>query len=390
MSTISVVTVGGVGNLHATNGLAIDMVEKRRKSYGALTPLTKMLSIRAANPAISYKIECTQENVLPTTVEVATTESAAGTTVVLKNYGTSLVIDQLLYHPDLDDMRRVTAVPTTDSVTVAISQAGTTSAAWAAGDQIRVLPPALAENDETYRPISAVDTHEYNFMQLCKVHTAITRMNDAQSTVFGGPGEKRKRLHETGYYHFRVMKELLKVMGSRSESGTAPATLRMSGGLQFFLRGGTLFKNFNGTFTESGFDNWLGDFHDQNPDISTITYFGAPNCLRQINYWVKDRIRLSPNAKEYGININRYIGGPLAVDLVEMPLLNDKATKGWGFLLNLDNMDLKDLQGQGDALILDAKGNAAAGEIIYDCWRSVTSMLISNENRHAMHVGAIN
>lgn len=389
MATTTIVTVGGTANLPTTNELKIDMMPKRMTSLASFTTFTTILSRLGENPAHNFTIEAIEENEVPTQLEVATTEASASTTIVFKGYGTSLVANQLLYNPRIDDIRLVTTTPTSNSVTVTIDQGGKTSAVWVAGDIIEVLPVALPENDETMNPVSAVDSRTYNLVQLIKMYCAITRLENDMSTQFGGPGEKRIQLQRMLYRRFRICKEKLCWFGGRQTGGTAPATKRMMNGIQSILRGGTLFKDFGGSGTESAFDNWLGDYHDQNPDATNIACFMAPNVIRHVNYFAKDKIRISPNSKEYGLNLNRYIGGPLAVDMIPVPLFTGPDTRGWMFLLDLSRMKYTNVQNSGDTLILDAK-SAGESEIIYDCYRAVPSLLVCNESRHSMAVGWLN
>lgn len=381
----TIVSVGGTGNLPATNELSVDMWSKRMSSYAALTPLTVILSKLSQEKGHNFRVDLIEEFDVPTKVTIAQTEASAGTTIYVSAYGTTLVKDTLLYNPRTDDLRLVDSTPTSNTVTVTISQGGTTSAAWKQGDEVFVLPPAIAENDETYRSASVADANIYNYVQICKLQFAITRLEDKMETHFGGAGSKRAQLKKQKYREFRIKAELLKYFGGRSSSGTAPATRYMQGGLVHFLRNGTLYKNFNGTFTESGYDNFIGDYSDQNPDVEVINHCCAPNVIRQINYMCKDKIRLSPDSKRYGLNLNQYIGGPKKVNLIPLPLLTDATTRGWGWFLDFTRIKLKDID--RPTYYPEAK-NVGESEIIYDTFREVTSMLVANESRHAMHVGA--
>jgi len=178
----------------------------------------------------------------------------------------------------------------------------------------------------------------------------------------------------------------MRIVGARSTSGTAPATTRTMGGLTSVLYDGTLFMDFSAGFTESGFDNWLGSYADLNPDKKRVSFIGAPNVLRQINYWLKDKIRISPNAQRFGLNIMQYFNGPLDIDLIRHPLLVDKVTSGWGFIIDWESIMLKEVQPL--TYFPDAK-SVGESEVIYDIYRELTSMLIANESCHAMMVGAV-
>jgi hypothetical protein len=356
-------------------------------AFGAIAPLTKILSRLAVDKAHNVTIDVIEENEMPTTVIVATSESTVGTTIVVQAYGTTLVKDTQLYNPVTDDIRTVDATPTTNTVTVTISQAGTTSSSvWTAGDQIEVLLPALAENDSSVRPVSVQSSRQFNYEQLAKLQYSITRTNNAQRTNFGGPGEFRSVLRRQKAREFAEKSEKLKMFGGRGTSGSGASIKRSSGGLNHFLRDGTLYKNFSGSFTESGFDNWLGDYADQNPDKETVDFLAAPNILRQIGYFAKDKIRISPQAQQYGLRqLKQYYGGSINVNLIRAPLLKGPALSGWGWLLDFTRIELKDLEKtmwHGDAYDIGLNEN------ILDTFRENTSMLVSNETRHAMCTGA--
>lgn len=390
MGTNTIVSIGGTGNLPTTNELVVDMSKKRWQSFPQLTPLTVIMSRAEHSKAHNFRVDLIEEHEMPTEVEIAATESTAGASISVKAYGTTLVKDTLLYNPRTDDLRIVDSTPAANDVTVTIDQGGTTSSAWQTGDIVHVMLPALVENDNptstTFRAASVTDTNVYNFVQIAKLQFAITRLENSMTSHFGGPGEKRMRLKQQKYREFRVKGEKLKMFGGRASGGTAPASRRMQGGLVHFLRNGTLAKDFNGTFTESGWDNMLGDYLDQNPDAKNIAAPMAPNVIRQINYFAKDKIRISPMSKKYGLDLTRYIGGPMEVDLIPLPLLTDPVTRGWGWLLDFSRIRLKDID--PPTYYPDAF-NVGESEVIYDTYREVTSMLLANESRHLQFTGAI-
>ena len=382
---LTVVTTAGSGNLPTTNELPVDMFKKTMTAFPGLTPLISIGTRITQDPAHNYRVDWIEENDMPTTLQVATTEASASTSVVVTQYGDTLPANTLLYNPRTFDLRRFSS-NSSNTLTVVISQGGTTSAIWNSGDIIHVLPPAIVENvDTVLTGHSVAKSNVYNYVQLIKMQYIISRLNDKISTHFGGAGSQRDGLRAQKYKEFRTKWEKLLYFGGRVDTGTAPASQRMMGGLVHYLRDGTLYKDFGGIFTETGYDNFLGDYRDQNPDADNIVHACAPNVIRQINYFCKDKIRLSPNSKKYGLDITQYTGGPLNVDLVPMPLFTDPETKGWGFLLDFSRMKIKNLD--NPMFYPDAK-SVGESELIYDTYRVATSMIIGTESRHAMHVGA--
>lgn len=383
----TIVANGGTANLPTTNELPVDMWKKQLTSYVSLTPLTRMLAKLNEDPAHNFRVDLIEQNEIPTTVTIAQGESSVSTTVYVVEYGTTLVQDTLLFNPRAMDIRKVSATPGANTVTVTTSQGGTTAATWNAGDVVHVLPPAIPEDDDlsTFRATSVQNTNIYNYIQVTKMQYSLTRTMNHMSTHFGGPGSVRQSLKAQKYREFRIKKEKQVYFGGRASSGTAPATTYMAGGLRHYLYNGTLFKNFNGILTESAWDNYLGDYHDQNPDVQRVDAFIAPQVHRLITYWGKPLIRLSPDSKKYGLAIDMYKGPGLEVNLHEMPLMTDAETKGWGFILNPEYIRMKPLQ--KDAFFPEAQ-NVGESENIIDTYYGSHSMLIGSEFRHSMFTGA--
>ncbi len=383
----TLVSTGGTENLPTTNELKVDMHSKMLTAFPALTPLTVMLNVLAQDSAFNFRVDWQEEGQVPTTLVVGTEMAAAGGTLALVDNGTSCPVDTLIFNPDIFDMVRVTTATSDTSLAVDRSVAGYTAGIWAAGTVVHVLPPSLAENDATVRAIAAADTNVYNLMQVCKLQYAITRVQDKMASHFGGAGSKRQQLKRQKFEEVRKKYEKLIMFGGRSTGGTAPATKRTAGGLVHYLRSGTLYKDFNGILTETGFDNWLGDYWDQNPDSQNVKLFCAGNIQRLISYWGKDKLQLNPTSSgKYGFKIKTYIGGNFDVDVVPMPLLTDPVTKGWMWLLDMERLKLRVL----DPLSFFPESlNVGESERIIDTYRLVTSLLVGNESRHAMAVGAL-
>lgn len=383
----TLVTVGGTGNLPATNEIPVDMHPSLLSAYTQLTPLTVILARNSEDPTFNFRIDWMEKKEIPTTVIVATTESSAGTTVTVVDNGPTLVKDTLLYNPDKDDLRIVDSTPSGNAVTVTISQGGKTSSAWEAGDIVHVLLPAVAENDTdgTTRVSSVANENLYNYVQLCKLQFAITRLEDAMKTYFGGRGSKREELRQQKYREYRIKKEKMLYFGGRATGGTAPASKRMMGGLNHFLRDGTLFKDFGGYLTESGFRNLIGDYKDQNPESTRVMVFTAGNVCDIVSDFGGDKVRLSPDSKVYGLDIMRYRSRGIEASLVSLPLLDVGVTDGWGWILDMERVMLKKVDSD---TFYPHDRNAGAGEIMYDTYRGVYSLIVANESKHAMFVGA--
>ena len=382
-------TVGGTANAFATNELPVDMYSKTMKAFPELTPLTSLLTKLGEQPASNFRIDWQEEVDIPTTMVVSSALASGGTDLVVQANANVLVEDTLLFNPRTFDIAKVASAPGSDTaVTIARSHGGTTAAAWVAGDVLHVLPPSVPEDDEdNYRVASVADENVYNYTQLIRMNYSITRLANKMKTFHGGPGEKRQSLKRQKYREFRKLWEKLIMFGGRASSGTAPATIYQSGGLVHFLRNGTLYKNFNGVLTESGLRNYFGDFKDQNPDSTKVSMFAAGNVIDVITGFGLPKTQISPTSKALGLDIQTYITRGLTVELIPLPLLVDPETRGWGWILDMSRIKMRTID--KPTWYPDAK-DIGVSERIYDMYRVATSLLLANESRHSMFIGAQN
>lgn len=379
---------GSSALLPATNELPVDITKAIQNGLTGLAPMTTILQRLGNDKASNFRIDWQEAREVPHTVTVSTTESSASTTVYFQSGGMSLVDDTLLYNPRVDDIRRVNGAVSSDTdITVAISQGGKTSTAWKAGDVVHVMLPVVPENDEAYRTSSVPDANVYNYNQLVRLQYGITRTMNALSTHFGGAGSKRQQLKQQKFREFRIKWEKTLYFGGRATiNSTAATAQRLMGGMNHYLRDGTLYKDFNGIITESGWDDFLLSYYEENPDTTEVTAFVAPNVWQKISSFGKDKVRLNPGrSKAYGLEISTYYGVGFSVNLVPLPLLNDSETRGWGWILDLGRIRMRNLE---SPMFYPEAKNVGEGEIIYDTYRVLTSLMIANEARHAMFVGA--
>jgi hypothetical protein len=138
--------------------------------------------------------------------------------------------------------------------------------------------------------------------------------------------------------------------------------------------------------TESGFRGFIGDYKDQNPDATEMFYFCAGSVADIISYFGIDKVRLNPMSKIYGLDILTYKSRGISTHIVVLPLLDAGITRGWGFLLDMQRIKLKEVD--RDTLHLEAL-NVGESEIIIDTYRGVYSLMVANESRHAMSVNAL-
>ncbi|GAG36601.1 unnamed protein product, partial [marine sediment metagenome] len=240
----------------------------------------------------------------------------------------------LLSNPLRGDIARVTTTPTSSAITVVRDYGGTTGAIWQPGDVLFLLPPAIAEDDDAYTAsASALNSNVYNLVQLVRMNMNITRLTDEMQLNINE--KTRMMLQSQKYREFRVRKELNKWFGGRStQTANTYDTIRTSGGVKSYLTGGTNYKDFDGSLTESSWDDYLNDYFTENYDTSNIMCFIGPKAKGKILNWGKARGRVEldkDNSNKYGFKIDTYDYDGQLVSLVRCPLFNQVPTvSGWG------------------------------------------------------------
>ena len=387
MATLpTVLAQGGAGNWPQTNELAVDMSAQEYAAFGELTPLTTILSKMAQENAFNFQVELLEKYDMPIALTVSGALAAAGTTLTISSGYKACVLGTLIYNPRAGDIAYVSATPTTSSITVTRDYSGTTGAIWNVGDTVYLLPPTIAEDDDDYTAAaSAQSARVYNYVQLVRMNFNITRLlNEMKRNV---PESTHSMLKTQKYREYRTRKELGTLFGGRASTGTAPATIRTSGGLRHYLLDGTNYKDFAGSLTESTWDNHLNNYFTENYDAGDVFCPLGPKAKAKILNWGKARGRVEldkENSNKYGFKIDTYDYDGKLVRLIRMPLLNQSViTSGWGWLLDMGRMKYKRVV--ADTYHPDIIG--IRSEEIIDCYRGASSLLIANENKHSMFVG---
>jgi hypothetical protein len=380
---------GGTGNAFSTNEQVVEMHPKLWKSYPAVTPFLSDLSRLAEDTARQTTIRWGEHERIPdrfTVVNNATT----GTSVIVQAQGPTLVAGSVLWSPEFGDYATVDSTPTTNTVTVTRSALGSTAVSWPPGTVLIALMPKSAENETaTYRTSMLKSAEGYNYTQLSRFGFELTITANNTSTVWGGPGSLRNKYQNDKLFELKCKHENDILFSARSTGGTAPATLNYMGGICDYLMGGTLYKDFTGGFTESGFRGYLGNYFDQNPDVTgTVPLYTSSFVIEMVSMWDKDKVRISPESKVHGFDTFEYLCHGRRINLIPMPLMVDPITKGYGFIFDMERIAMKFPPEGRLKLMMNCKKAPEQGELLCDLYRLQFSLMVASESRHAMFVGA--
>jgi hypothetical protein len=391
-----IANVGGA-NYPQTNEFKVDMASKTYDSFPEITPALAMFTRMAKDKAFSFQVELLENNEIPIALSVGAALASGGTSLTVTYGYRACTAGSLIYNPRAGDIARVTTTATTSTVTVTRAEAGTTGVAWLMGDVVYLLPSALSEALDDWGSITSdaatvQRSRVYNYLQLTKMYCKRTYIaNDTDMITGQSLGEMsqgqllmafKKRMELGLYYGGRA--------SDTASAGTAPATTRMAGGFRHFLTSGTNYKDFGMAFSESAFDDFLDTYLVENYDASNIVLYGGPKLNTKIYQFGKNRGRVSLDKQAsgyYGFKVDNYDFNGLLVKLVRCPLLGlSSFASNSGFIIDLNRVMLKVMH---DMQMYENIYNApATTEYIVDGLRMDWSLLLGNENRHAMCVNA--
>lgn len=373
---MSVIALSASSNAYATNEKKVDMHPAMRNSYANLTPLTVITSRIGSRTAKNTRIDWTEGEEVPHTVVVGID---ASTTLTIANWAYLRIYDTL-FVPRTKEVVRVTATPSTTSVTVVRGIGDTSEASILPTDIVQIMSPSKEEAADSSESRQVTDTNQYNYTQVIN-HFIKTSKSTLKEETFFGPKRVENQAKMWREYRIKVEKQLY--FGYKSSASGTTYNYRVMGGLVEKLATGTNVYTVPGLLTETGFDNWLDKVYSNMADATSLTLFASPRLISVINRFAKEKIQTSPKTKEYGMNLRRYFGA-VDVDLVRCPLLSgDTTLQGWGFLLDMDRVNLAYLR---NPMLLKNTYTERA-EYVEDKIESELSFILSNEIAHGFIEG---
>lgn len=374
---------GTDSSLYTTNEKPIDMHSKMFENYPSLAPLTAIFTKLSTSETHQSKVYWSEQESIPDKIVVTAAAAAAASTITSTQWAYVRRYD-MFFNPATFEVLMVTAAPSSAAITVTKGWGATTDAIVDAGQVLHRIGNAYPEAHDTAYPRAVVNSEFYNYTQeIVKSTRHSTRvMNEA--THFGGKGTKRTEDNRKMFYDFRKELELGVIFGTLADtliSSASGKTKTMSGILEK-LNDGSNYFNVNGVLTETKIDGWLTDIYSQFPDSTNLLAVMAPKVYGTFNQIAKPGIRLSPNSKEYGMNLKQY-DGAVTLDLVRHPLLVGPGLEEMMFVLDLSYMAIK--YQKRPQLELDVAMKRY--NYVEDKLSCFVTFMAANEARHAMAVG---
>lgn len=324
MPTLNQGTVGS-GSLSTATQLGRDVFPSIVMLEDGSSGFLQLLMKLRKKDATQAKIEWFENELLPRFDTLGASLSSSATSMTVTAY-TRFRANDIVQVND-GELVRVTATPSTTTVSISRAVGETAAAAVDSGARLRILQPAMAEGSSSRALLSTQRSPQYNYLGIIRTPFGYTETARWSQTL-GEPDKMASEAANALLEHKKDIEGMI-LFGERAldESGTHPR--RMSRGL--FKAISTNSLNANGPLTESVFDTWLMKLRRYGKKEKVA--FLSPIICNAINGFAKDKLRKVDASKSYGLSITRYENAGGAVNIVEHNLLtNDSLSDytGWG------------------------------------------------------------
>ncbi len=221
----------------------------------------------------------------------------------------------------------------------------TGNATQASADSVTIIGAGNAEGADLSTVISFQPIRHFNYTQIVRHPYGFSRTL-TQSKLYGGPAldkERKKKLIE----HKRSIEYIL-FWGARGDAPSSDTVPGECGGLFEYVT--TNVKDAAGSLTKSLLDTYMQDLLQHGS--KNKVFFVSPTISRAISGFLRDAwFPNTVDARLWGAYVDGFISGSYGtrIPIVVKRDWNDFATTssqygGWGFLVDMDNVQLRPLQ----------------------------------------------
>lgn len=281
---------------------------------------------------------------------------------------------------------RVTATPTTGSVTITRDIEGVGALAANANDQLFIYSDANQENSSARDILSVQKVVVHNFLQIMRTNWAASQTH-LDSDNYGGDDwawQKRKALAT----HKRKM-DNVGIHGVRSESTVSSQFMHTSGGILSYID--TNVFDAGGEFPEPELESSLRKTFRYRSSNRSKLGFCSPQPITVINSYGREKLITDPSMNEYGISMTGFKNAGRKLKLIEHDQLTndslDDLTGMAGYIIIIDVEDVR-LKYMGSALITSREHIESKGvDGRQDEYRSQAGFQFVHEKRHGLIKG---
>ncbi len=345
-------------------------------------PLLSFLKLAKNNSRCVYnpKFEWLEDDLMETWSSVTEAHTNAATTIKTAD-GSIFRVGDIVKVPATGECMLVGAVDA-NNLTVTRGYGSTTAAAINDDAELLIIGSAMAENSNGREIKSTVESNGYNYTQIFRTPIALSG-TEAASKLHGGRDRAYQR-RKASLEHKRDIARAL-YFGERKEDISGATPRRTMGGLIEFLAGASIaFDSSSRPLTYRNFDSQVAAEAFRYGSKEKLLIAG-PNLASAINSWSESRLvsDIDEDAT-YGIRVKNLITTYGDLKVIYDPLL-EGSYKGYGFVLDPENIRYAYLDGRDTKLYTDIQDNDIDGVI--DEYLTECSLELRLPQTHMMITG---
>ena len=345
-------------------------------------PLLSFLKLAKNNSRCVYnpKFEWLEDDLMETWSSVTEAHTNAATTIKTAD-GSIFRVGDIVKVPATGECMLVGAVDA-NNLTVTRGYGSTTAAAINDDAELLIIGSAMAENSNGREIKSTVESNGYNYTQIFRTPIALSG-TEAASKLHGGRDRAYQR-RKASLEHKRDIARAL-YFGERKEDISGATPRRTMGGLIEFLADASIaFDSSSRPLTYRNFDSQVAAEAFRYGSKEKLLIAG-PNLASAINSWSESRLvsDIDEDAT-YGIRVKNLITTYGDLKVIYDPLL-EGSYKGYGFVLDPENIRYAYLDGRDTKLYTDIQDNDIDGVI--DEYLTECSLELRLPQTHMMITG---
>jgi hypothetical protein len=324
-------------------------------------PYFVLYSMLGYEPCAEEKFEWFKERGdFQSVVTVSAAASDSATTVVLSGNDYKRVVKkQVLFCPRTGEHMRLTATPSSSSISVLRDISGANAAALVVGDKLFVAPTVMEYGSAPVDVVSLEPTTDYNYVEYNRKGWKVD--GRAQAVQLYGPNALDYAKSDNVRAFMREQ-ELKFLFGTRQRQSEADGTRTYSGGVKYFgtaAGSSALQYDWSGkALTKSQFDDVLQNYFAQCGGPKSKLMICGWNMIRIINGWGWNKLTYNDKYQQVGLTVRRYESDFGIIDLLPHQLWNTElGMESEAWIVDLDSLKRRGLPGRSDITMTVTRGS---------------------------------
>jgi len=283
------------------------------------------------------KHEFRERRLIPNYSTCSSAASAGDSSISVKDFS-RCHNDHLIYVPVNDELYLIqdTSIDETVDVVRAGTGTGTLETAIAQGEKLVLLGEAHAEGEAIPSAYTVKSVNNYDYIQQMDRIIQVTDVEDAIDHY--DTRESRAMDRKQGFIEYMRDVNVLMYVGQRSRETTSASGPRrhiMGGCFEKFTENNYDLGATGAGFTRETLANIMGATKYKGASSEKKMFLGGTNAWRAISSWPVDALRISPNAKKWGVRVHQIMTGFGDMDVAYDPVLaEDKGLADRGVVID--------------------------------------------------------